>query len=103
MYNKTKGDLKMAELTKDQMEMLVDFAAHQHRAEQYNKWAYEQAGSDNIDWGVFNAQIDLSYSHASKAVEIARKIGMTDDQINQCHDALVHWAEHYNKMQKAAA
>ena len=93
----------MAELTKDQMEMLVDFAAHQHRAEQYNKWAYEQAGSDNIDWGVFNAQIDLSYSHASKAVEIARKIGMTNDQINQCHDALVHWAEHYNKMQKVVA
>jgi len=93
----------MVEFTEDQMEMLVDFAAHQHRAEQYNKWAYEQAGSDNIDWGVFNAQIDLSYSHASKAVEIARKIGMTDDQINQCHDALVHWAEHYNKMQKVVA
>ncbi len=93
----------MVEFTEDQIEMLVDFAAHQHRAEQYNKWAYEQAGSDNIDWGVFNAQIDLSYSHASKAVEIARKIGMTDDQINQCHDALVHWAEHYNKMQKVVA
>ena len=93
----------MVEFTKDQMEMLVDFAAHQHRAEQYNKWAYDHADSDNIDWGVFNTQIDLSYSHASKAVEIARKIGMTDDQINQCHDALVRWAEYHNEMQKVVA
>ncbi len=86
----------MAKFTKDQMEMLVDFAAGQYRAEQYNRWAYNEVSSDkSIDFATFNARIDLCRSHANKAVEIARKIGMTDDQITQCHDSLVRWSDEY--------
>ena len=91
----------MAKLTQNQIEAFADFAFNQHVADQYDNSASEAIRIDN-KLAMYIYYTEQRDEAAAKAVLIARhEIGMTDDQITDCHLFLVRWAEAAAK--KAAA
>lgn len=91
----------MAKFTKKQIELLVDFAAAQYRAEWWHKLVSFELRKENPDIGKYVEFYKSGCEAAVTAVEIARSIGMTDEQINECHEDLLHWSN--SKVLKAAA
>jgi len=82
----------MAKFTKKQMEWLVDFAAAQHRADCWHKWSSEEIRKENPDLKKHFEYYKNGCVCAVSAVIYARKIGMTDKQINECHEDLLFWS-----------
>lgn len=82
----------MAKMTKKQIELLVDFAAAQHRAESWHKLVSLEIRKENPDLGKHVEYYKNGCVAAVTAVSIARSIGMTDAQINECHEDLLFWS-----------
>ena len=82
----------MAKITQKQMEMFVDFAAAQVRFEKWDRWAWNAICVEKDDAKYMRAS-SAKKRAATEAVAIARQLGMTDDQINQCESSLLIWAE----------
>ena len=91
----------MPKFTKKQIELLVDFAAAQYRAEWWHKMVSFEIRKENPDLGKHVEYYKNGCEAAVFAVKIARSIGMTDEQINECHEDLLFWSN--SAVLKAAA
>lgn len=86
----------MAKMTKKQMETLVDFGYRSLMAEKFSEYASQDLLQKNDSVG-FSKNLNACYRNADIAVKKARELGMTDNQIDGVHSALLLWAKYHNE------